>query len=182
MATPDDRLAAALDYAGRGWPVILLHGIEDGACTCRRTCTCDLASNDPKAGQHPSDCEVCRSPGKHPRTRNGLKDATRDPELIRQWYEKRPTANVGLLTGVAFDVIDCDDPSHNAWFSVCDELGVDLDAPMVMTGSRGLHVFVAPTGLGNRAGWRPNLDYRGVGGYVVAPPSTHLSGSEYLWL
>lgn len=181
MATAANRLDAALDYAGRGWPVILLHGMVDGACTCGRVCNCALADNNPKAA-HGDDCQVCHSPGKHPRTKNGLKDASTDTDLIRRWYEKRPTANVGLLTGVAFDVIDCDDPSHMAWFSVCDELGIDLDAPMVRTGSGGLHVFVAPSGCGNRARWRPNLDYRGAGGYVVAPPSVHLSGSEYLWL
>lgn len=162
MTARDELLAAALDYAGRDWPVVLLHGMVDGACTCGR--------------------EDCSSPGKHPRTKNGLKDATTDPETIRTWWAKR-AYNVGLLTGIAFDVVDCDDPSNLAWFDLCEQLGVGyLEAPMVRTGSGGLHVFVAPTGLGNRAKFAPQLDYRGDGGYVVAPPSVHSSGSTYIWL
>jgi len=53
----DERLAAALDYSKRGWPVIPLHSIKsDGRCSC--------------------GSETCSSQGKHPRTRHGLNDAT----------------------------------------------------------------------------------------------------------
>lgn len=37
--------------------------------------------------------------------------------------------------------------------------------------SGGLHIYVPATGAGNRAGLVPHVDYRGLGGYVVAPPS-----------
>lgn len=46
----------------------------------------------------------------------------------------------------------------------------------------GLHVYVPVTGLGNRAGWvGKHVDYRGLGGYVVAPPSRTEVG-VYRWL
>lgn len=33
----------------------------------------------------------------------------------------------------------------------------------------------------NKAGIAPGLDVRGDGGYIVAPPSNHSSGSTYRW-
>jgi hypothetical protein len=39
-----------------------------------------------------------------------------------------------------------------------------------------------PTGSGNRAGLLEQVDWRGRGGYVVAPPSRHASGRPYQWL
>jgi hypothetical protein len=50
----------------------------------------------------------------------------------------------------------------------------------VQTG-KGLHLYVARSGLGNRAGVIPGVDYRGEGGYVVALPSVHVSGRVYSW-
>jgi hypothetical protein len=41
---------------------------------------------------------------------------------------------------------------------------------------------VAPTGSGNRAGLLEQVDWRGRGGYVVAPPSQHATGRHYRWL
>jgi hypothetical protein len=52
---------------------------------------------------------------------------------------------------------------------------------LVRTGS-GWHYYLAATGAGNRAGLLEHVDWRGRGGYVVAPPSQHVSGSCYRWL
>jgi Bifunctional DNA primase/polymerase, N-terminal len=43
-------------------------------------------------------------------------------------------------------------------------------------------IYLAPTGAGNRAGLLEHVDWRGRGGYVVAPPSRHVSGARYRWL
>jgi hypothetical protein len=45
----------------------------------------------------------------------------------------------------------------------------------------GVHRFVRATGRGNGQRIAPGLDYRGRGGYVVAPPSV-VEGRRYTWL
>lgn len=175
MTRPAPLGERGLDYASRGWPVLPLHhpttfgpkrssGTEAAArCSCRR-----------------SDCEA---QGKHPRTENGLDDATTDPDVIRAWIEKWPEANVGLRTGVAFDVLDLDGAEA---LDSLDDLGPPDGAPpvigpMVLTG-RGLHIYTEVTGAGNRAAMASGVDWRGRGGYVVAPPSVHhLHGDRYQW-
>jgi hypothetical protein len=46
--------------------------------------------------------------GKLPLTTHGLRDATSDAEAARDWWQRWPTANIGLRTGMAFDALDCD--------------------------------------------------------------------------
>ena len=54
---------------------------------------------------------------------------------------------------------------------------------MVRTGGGGWHYYLAPTGLGNvHPAGLAHVDWRGRGGYVVAPPSRHASGRRYRWL
>jgi hypothetical protein len=44
-------------------------------------------------------------------------------------------------------------------------------------------IYLAPTGLGNvHPVGLAHVDWRGRGGYVVAPPSRHTSGHPYQWL
>lgn len=148
------------------------------------------------------------SDGKHPATRHGFKDATTDADRIHAWWTRHPTHNIGLATGVRFDVIDIDvakpdtRPGHQGQMTVagavgyarmlanCDPVtGVAADIPaeviaagrgllpdchgQVATASGGLHLYVEPKpGRGNKAKLCPGIDYRGLGGYVVAPPST----------
>ena len=55
--------------------------------------------------------------------------------------------------------------------------------PLVRTGGGGWHYYLAPTGLGNaHPADLEHVDWRGRGGYVVAPPSRHASGHPYQWV
>ena len=92
-----------------------------------------------------------------------------------------PTANIGLKTGVAFDVIDLDsEPAVDALES--ERAGRErISGPVVAT-AKGFHYFVLPTGLGNRAGVLPGVDFRGRDGYVVGAGSVHPSGVRYRWI
>jgi Bifunctional DNA primase/polymerase, N-terminal len=158
-----EMLDAALAYATNGWPVIPLHNPEKGSCSCGH-----------------ADCD---SPAKHPRTPHGLKDASSDEQIVRQWWQRWPDANIGLITGVAFDVGDLDSDAAMATFRTRSE-AENFDPrilPRTKTG-RGTQVFVRPTGTGNRTRIFPDCDWRGVDGYVVAPPSKHINGSSYRWV
>jgi hypothetical protein len=162
MSTP---LAAALAYAADGIPVLPLHAPRPGGgCSCGRT-----------------DCD---RPGKHPRWHHrlitaGLRDASTDPELLRRWWRTWPDANVGLRTGVTVDVCDVDTPRGLA---ALRELIGGTGIPLVRTGSGGWHLYFAATGAHNRVRLLPGVDWRGDGGYVVAPPSRHASGRRYRWV
>ena len=111
----------------------------------------------------------------------GLHDATTDPDVIRSWWRAHPTANLGLRTGLSFDVIDLD--SEGAVDALEDARGGQepIQGPVVRTG-HGFHWYVKPTGVGNRAGVLPGVDFRGWGGYVLGPPSVHPQGHRYCWI
>lgn len=158
--TPLDVILA--DYAPRGWLVLPLHGWTGTACTCGNA--------------------DCSSPAKHPRTRNGLKDASSDVERIRSWWGRWPDANVGLRTGEHFDVLDVDgDDGFDSIAAMEQARGPVAIGPTSMTGGGGAHRLFSPTGGGNRAGLLEHVDWRGKGGYIVGPPSLHRSGRRYTW-
>ena len=46
----------------------------------------------------------------------------------------------------------------------------------------GWHYYLAPAGLGGGRGGLQGVDYKGAGGYVVAPPSWHAGGRQYRWV
>ena len=85
-------LDCALYYISRGWPVIPLHRIKDGCCTCGKA--------------------DCSSPGKHPVTPNGTKDASIDPAQIHKWFDKEGW-NIGICAGEESGLVILDiDPGH----------------------------------------------------------------------
>lgn len=119
---------------------------------------------------------------KTPATRNGFKDATTDPERIAAWWSRHRDSNIGLPTGIAFDVIDIDVPDG---ISVYQQLLAEDRAVHghVVTASGGSHLYIKPTGRGCSTRWKPGADFRGQGGYVVAPPSTlGARGRAWTWL
>jgi Bifunctional DNA primase/polymerase, N-terminal len=104
----------------------------------------------------------CGQVAKHPLgslVPHGVKDATCNRARVLAWWTRYPEANIGLATGHTFDVLD------------------------VRTGGDGWHYYLAPTGLGNvHPQGLAHVDWRGRGGYVIAPPSRHASGHPYQWV
>ena len=90
---PEALLEAALHYARQGWPVLPLHSVREGRCSCGR------------------DCD--RAAGKHPRSAHGVRDASVDEAVVRAWWARWPDANLGLATGHASGLVVLDiDPAH----------------------------------------------------------------------
>lgn len=122
---------------------------------------------------------------KVPFTKHGFQDATTNETVIREWWARMPSANIGAPTGLRFDVIDVDGweghrAAAEAGIVFPEQIGVVLTPR-----PGGLHRFIAPTGAGNRAKMMPGIDYRGQGGYVVMPPSfvrTPEYEGHYEWL
>jgi hypothetical protein len=114
---------------------------------------------------------------KVPATRHGLKDATTDPAVIRSWWTATPAANIGVVTGERFDVVDVDAPiGMQVWPDLRDSPAMPPVHGIATTPRGGLHVLIEPTGGGNRAGFLPGIDFRGRGGYIVVSPSRRDAG------
>jgi Bifunctional DNA primase/polymerase, N-terminal len=164
-------LEAALGYAAHGIPVYPVHWPRPAPGGASRACSCPRGP-------------ACDRPAKHPLLRHGVNDATTDSAQLARWWNRWPQANIGLATGVCFDVLDVDGPAGLAALRQLQEAaGLRLPGPLVATGGGGWHHWFAPTGLGNRPPRDlAHVDWRGRGGCVLAPPSRHISGRPYRWL
>lgn len=173
-------LEAALSYARRGWRVVPLHNpVEDGRCSCGSfKGPCYL---DQKTGV------IHGSPAKHPRTKNGLLDATTDEATIRRWWATFPLANVGIATGAesGLFVLDIDSRhgGEDTLTAMREEYGPLPQTVTALTGAGEHRLFTHPgfpvrTSAGKLG---EGLDTRGDGGYIVATPSLHISGRLYAW-
>ena len=146
---PPRMLEAALAYAQWGWPVF----------PCRPGHKVPLIARE--------------------RGGRGLHDATTEADQITAWWKRSPLANIAVATGHRFDVIDVDPAGHLAWADLRAHRlwhDSDPDTPLdihggVSTPRGGAHIYLPPTGGGNLAGFLPGIDYRGLGGYVLVPPS-----------
>jgi hypothetical protein len=155
---------AAQAYAALGYPVVPMHAARPGGgCTCA----------DP----------VCRDPGKHPRLAGWPRLASTDLAIVRGWWRRWPDANLALATGRRFDVLDLDSTDGvEALRAVLSIALWEHPGPVARSGGGGWHLLYAPTGLGNRVGLLPGIDWRGQGGLIVAPPSRHTTGGRYAWV
>lgn len=117
---------------------------------------------------------------KIPATTHGSKDATAEPSRIERWWAATPSANIGIATGHGFFVVDLDGPAAALWAE-----SVELPDTLTCATGKGRHLYYRlPSGvvISNSAGQiSEGVDIRGVGGYVVAPPSLHPSGAVYQW-
>jgi hypothetical protein len=161
-----------LDYAALGLYLLPLYEIApSGRCSC----------NKPN----------CVSPGKHPQTPRGFHDATTDAEAISKWWGWFRTPNVGIAPGPSGLVVIDIDPRNGgdeSWGDLVAQYGDPLaGTPTVtcLTGGGGRHFYykvlegVTLKRDANPLG--PGIDVKGDGGFVVAPPSNHVSGGVYEW-
>lgn len=168
MSTHDELLSTALSYARRGWPVFPV---------ARRGKLPAIPSAHPQGDPARGTCR-----GECGRDGHGLHDASIDLDRIAAWWRQYRDANVGLRTGVVFDVLDIDGPDGIEALNAHRADRPTTWGPETLTGRGGHHLLFLPTGHGNRAGIVPHVDWRGAGGYIVAPPSVHPdTGQTYAW-
>ena len=165
QATPCDFATA---YVEAGIPIIPVHTVRDGMCSC--------------------GSPACGSPGKHPTPARGLHDAFTDRNTVEVIWGDNPDLNIGIITGKKSGVwvldIDAGKDGFDSLEKLIQEHGPLPDTLSVHTGGGGQHLFFLMPEEGdvrNRTNIRPGIDVRGTGGYVVAPPSVHISGGKYSW-
>jgi hypothetical protein len=137
-----------------------------------------------------------KNAAKHPYGKlapSGLLSATTDPGIIKHWFGyAAPEANLGVTTNklVVVDV----DPRHGgdeSFDALTREHGEMPPTWRVLTGGGGEHIlFACPDGVEIKSvvaenedspPLGPGIDIRARGGYIVTPPSRHISGREYAW-
>ena len=112
-------------------------------------------------------------------------------EEIEKWF-RTDKANVGIITGRVSNnliVIDFDDKEKFKWFM--DRLQREegllyavLNHTWIVETGKGYHVYLRLRNGIERTHVRlvEGVDVKGEGGYVVAPPSIHPSGKQYVFL
>jgi Bifunctional DNA primase/polymerase, N-terminal len=161
-------LETARAYAEAGWPVFPIHPIRDGKCGCGKAC-----------GQ----------PGKHPASGGWQNTIASAKAVDGLWAERHGPRGIGLACGARAGVWALDvDPRHGGDVSIAN-LASGLGLPKTVTshtGSGGYHLlfrWADGAEVYNSAGKvGPGLDVRGEGGYIVLPPSPHVSGRRYEWV
>ena len=127
------------------------------------------------------------APGeKRPITAHGVKDATTDEAQIREWWSKWPSANIAVACGEISSVYVVDvDTDSGRGIDGHESLKEFPSLPETVrqdTPRGGFHAFFqASNPPANRNSFRPGIDIRGNGYYVVVAPSIHPNGGQYKW-
>ena len=120
-----------------------------------------------------------RTASKVPLPPNGRNAATTSESQIRAWWQKWPSANIGMLTGAGIAVVDIDNEDGFEELETAHEFPETLEA---LTG-RGRHMFFRYDAgdLRTKIGFGRGVDIIAERGAVVLPPSVHESGAVYTW-
>jgi hypothetical protein len=160
----NSKLDAALLYGRLGWRIFPCHSVVPGpACSCGK---------------------ACKSPGKHPRTKRGLLDATDDEATIRRRWTQWPDANIALATGSGIAVFDIDGAEGEAEFKALVAAHGPVPETLFSQTGRGFHALYATRHNSPevRSSAMGKVHVRGEGGYIILPPSQHISGKTYTWV
>lgn len=99
---------------------------------------------------------------------------------VIDWFDKYPKANIAIVTGKISGIMVVDIDPRNG--------GSDQDFKLIKTliastGGGGYHYyFKYEPHIKNLKNIKPGIDLKTEGGYVIAPPSIHLSGNLYRWV
>lgn len=198
---PPDEQAPVLEHAlwaaSLGLRVHPLHYVQsDGlSCSCLPHDQTDPATGEPVYCAHGN-----RMVGKHPRLKSWPERASNEPSAVRGLFTapaSRQKSNLAVATGPGSGAFVLDvDPKNGGDESLADLLahyGPLPDTWETLTASGGRHIwlawpdlpdFVTIGNVNSSAGGGPlgpGLDIRGLGGYVVIPPSSRGVLGTYVW-
>jgi hypothetical protein len=182
---------AAVRYAALGWPVCLgayppdrpqrSSGTQRSA-GMQRACSCDRIG--------------CPAPGAHPMSPTWQMQASDNPDDVARAWRATPEANVILVTGRVFDVLDVPAQVGTAALARMEKAGVRPGPVAISAGNRALF-FVRTRGApaDEDEWWSCRLDCEpeivaDVSGlrwhtrdsYVLAPPSRYGNGLAARWV
>jgi len=175
-------LQSALKLAKRGFAVVPICSVSRSK-TGKIECGCYKKSDCSNIGKHP-----CY---KKDLIEHGVKNATKDEDLINMYWKAFPIANIGIATGKVSRIIVLDiDPRHggDTSLSLIESKFSEIPKNLcVKTGGGGLHIYLPypdreekipnnPTFMGLHG-----IEVKSDGGLVNAPPSLHASGERYTW-
>jgi hypothetical protein len=130
-------------------------------------------------------CHPTGPRAKAPFTSHGHLDATRDPRLIRAWWDRWPTAMIGAPVPAPLLVLDIDPRNGGSYEALTAKLG---PLPATLTtwsgrGDGGRHLYFQTTWSKVSArNLPPGVDLKPGGrGYCIMPPSRHPEGGTYYW-
>src|SRR5277367_3957331 len=175
----------AAHYASMGWPVCLGAHPYRGPRASKepgRACSCDRVG--------------CPAPGAHPVSPTWQMQASVDSEVVKQWWEARPEANVILVTGRVFDVLDV--PAVAGASVLARMAAAEVETgPVAVQGAERMHFYVATRGApaDEDEWWSCGLDsspdmftqtealrWHCRDSYVLAPPSRYGTGQDVRWV
>jgi hypothetical protein len=197
----DERVAlAASRYAAMGWPVCL--GAQPRAPRSRdrrprhrqpsqrlppqaapaRACSCDRIG--------------CPAPGAHPLSPVWKLQATADVAIVGHWWRERPHANILLVTGRSFDVLDVPRRAGLLALRRLNRSGISPGPVAISASERALFFVATRAAQGDDDEWwschldcEPEvlpavagLRWHCRGSYVVAPPSRLSNGLAARWI
>lgn len=163
--TTDDRIRAALWFAGQGFGVFSVWSTDtNGICNCRLKAKCENA-------------------GKHPIPEKGFRDATTDETRIRTMLSAASEPNYGLVPPDGVFVLDVDGDGI-ARLAELEAKNGPLPATLRTATANGLHVYLRwpealPRPIGQLWGYVTRWGTGTHAGYVIGPRSIHASGAVY---
>ena len=103
---------------------------------------------------------------------------------VRAWDKAGLLKGIAIVTGKisGITVVDVDTEEADREFQeACGD--TLLETPTVKTPNGGKHYyFKYDPQLKTKAGYRPNIDIRNDGGYVIAPPTMNGNGNGYIFM
>lgn len=105
-------------------------------------------------------------------------------EEIKEWWKKYPDANIAAVTGKESNLAVIDIDTEEGKDTIQEYIPDSILIPTCETPKGGQHLyFQCPDPpLNNNSRIIPGCDFRGEGGYILAPPSINDQGKVYRWL